>query len=73
VIVRLLPNAKANINAKDFNEKTALYWVAVDGDEALVQLLLEVRLLLKANVYLDADDSDGMVALHWAVEHGTTQ
>ena len=73
MIVWLLLNAKANINAKDFNEKTALYWVAVDGDEALVQLLLEVRLLLKANVYLNADDSDGIVALHWAVEHGTTQ
>jgi ankyrin repeat domain-containing protein 50 len=64
-IVRLLLEAKADVDAKDsFGRRTALHWAAENGHEAVVRLLLEV----KADV--DAKDIERGTALHRAALNG---
>src|SRR5271154_3699291 len=63
-VVRLLLEAKANVDAEDKGGLTALYWGAENGHETVVRLLLES----KANV--NAKDDNGYTALHGAAEKG---
>ncbi|KAI9892747.1 MAG: hypothetical protein M1814_001167 [Vezdaea aestivalis] len=61
LIVRLLLEKGADIEAKDNSGKTALYWAARNGHETVVRLLLEEGADFKAK------DDEGGIALHWAV------
>ena len=63
-MVRLLLEAKANVNAEGKDGSMALYWGAKNGHEAVVRLLLES----KANV--NAKDAGGYTALHGAAYNG---
>jgi ankyrin repeat protein len=63
-VVRLLLEAKADVDKKNRYGRTALYWAANKGHEAMVWLLLEA----KADV--DAKDKDGRTALYWAADKG---
>ena len=42
-IVRLLLEAKADVNVQENYGRTALYWAALNGHEAVVKLLLEAK------------------------------
>ena len=64
VVVRLLLEAKADVEAKDNYGQTALYCAAQDGHEEVVRLLLE------AKADIEAKNNDGWTALHWAVWDG---
>src|SRR5450432_1000179 len=53
-VVKLLLEAKADVNVQDSYGGTALYWAARSGHEAVVKLLLA-----KDGVGLDPKDTDG--------------
>ena len=63
-VVRLLIDAKADVNAKNISRETALMRAAANGHEAVVRLLIEA----KANV--DAKDSYGWTALMSTAANG---
>jgi ankyrin repeat domain-containing protein 50 len=63
-VVRLLIEAKVDVDTKSSSGRTALYRAAVNGHEAVVQLLIEA----KADV--DAKSSDGWTALYVAAANG---
>ena len=56
----------ADVNAKDPDGRTALYWASRNGHTDCVKLLIEA----KADV--NAKDSDGRTALYWASCKGHT-
>jgi ankyrin repeat protein len=63
-VVKLLLQAKANIEWKDFEGQTPLSRAAGDGYEAIVKLLLE------ANANTKSKDSYGRTPLSWAAKNG---
>src|SRR5436853_2407764 len=64
-VVKLLLNAKADVNSIDGYSRTVLSWAAGNGHEAVV------RLLLGAGAKVDADPKDrGGTALSWAAGNG---
>jgi ankyrin repeat protein len=66
VIIKLLLEAKADVNSKDdFGGRTPLSWAAENGHEGIVKLLLEA----KANIN-SKDDFGGQTPLSWAAENG---
>ncbi|GKU09852.1 unnamed protein product, partial [Fusarium langsethiae] len=65
VIVKLLLNKDAEIEAKDRNGRTPLLLAAWNGHEAIVKLLLDT-----GKVDPDAKDEYGLTPLSWAAENG---
>ena len=59
---KILVEAKANINAKDFEEETPLHDAVCNGSEACV------RILLAARAQVDLMNDDGYTALAHAIE-----
>jgi ankyrin repeat protein len=59
-IVKLLLEAKPDVNLKDNKGRTPLSWAAANGDEGVVKLLLEA----KPNFNLQ--DNKGRMPLSWA-------
>ena len=66
-IVKILIDAKPDINAADYNGYTALHWAALKGNTEFAELLI------KAEAYVNAVDNDGKTALHWAAEKEYTE
>jgi ankyrin repeat protein len=63
-VVRLLPEAKADVEAKNEDQRTALHRAAENGHEAVVWLLIE------ANANVEAKDKHRWTSLHWAAMGG---
>jgi ankyrin repeat protein len=63
-VVRLLLEAKADVNVKDSHGETALYRAVRNGHAAVVKLLLEA----KADINVKSDF--GATVLHWAAGEG---
>jgi ankyrin repeat domain-containing protein 50 len=63
-VVKLLLDAKADINPKDDGGRTPLLWAAENGHEAVV------KLLLGAKADIDSKDDSGRTPLSWAAENG---
>ena len=61
----LLETGKLDVDPKDNDGRTPLWWAAGYGSEAVVKLLLETG---KADV--DSKDNDGRTPLSWAARHG---
>ncbi|KAF3056934.1 Serine/threonine-protein phosphatase 6 regulatory ankyrin repeat subunit B [Trichoderma lentiforme] len=61
-IVRLLIDASADLNAKDYNEATPLH-LAVRADS-----ITTIKLLLRAGADLDAVDENDKTPLHYAID-----
>jgi hypothetical protein len=64
VMVKLLLEAKANVDSRFNDGRTPLSWAAENGHEGIVKLLLEA----KAGV--DSEDNNGQTPLLWAAENG---
>ena len=68
-IIGLLNNGrdtgKADVNSKDSYGRTPLWWAALNGDEAIVKLLLET-----GKVDIECKDKDNWTPLLWAIEGG---
>lgn len=62
--MRLLLEHEADIEAKDEDGETALYWAARNRHEAVI------RLLLKHQADIGAKDKDGATALHCPAWNG---
>jgi len=62
--VSLLLSHGANINMKDFNGRTALYWAGEGVAE-------NTKLLIEKGIEVSTVDKSGRTALHWACEKGT--
>ena len=65
VMVKLLLEAKPEVDSKDDDGRTPLSWAAENGHEGIVKLLLEA----KANIN-SKDDFGGQTPLSWAAENG---
>jgi len=64
IVREYLAQRGANVNAADDRGMTALHWVAGDGREAVV------RLLLQHGADVNAASTDGVTALHWVAGDG---
>ncbi|KAI9889411.1 MAG: hypothetical protein M1814_005347 [Vezdaea aestivalis] len=64
LIVRLLSEKGADVEAKTNDGSTALYWAARNGHETVVKLLLE------KGADVEAKGEYGWTALHWAARNG---
>ncbi|KAI9889110.1 MAG: hypothetical protein M1814_005771 [Vezdaea aestivalis] len=64
LIIQLLLENGADIEAKDKEGRTALHWAAENGHEAVIKLLLE------KGADIEAKDGYGTTALHWAAGNG---
>jgi hypothetical protein len=63
-VVKLLLDKQADVDSKDGDGRTPLWWAAENGHEAVVKLLLDKQ----ADV--DSKDGDGRTPLSWAAENG---
>jgi len=64
VVVRLLLEKGANIEARDNTGRTALHWAAERGREEVVQLLLD------KGADIEAEDNARRTPWHWADQNG---
>ena len=64
LVVELLINSGANVNASDYSGSTALHYAAAKGHQNALLLLLHSQAII------DARDSDGNTALHLACNNG---
>ena len=60
-------NKKANVNATDWEDNTALMWVASNGNVPIVNILIE------AGAYVNAKNEYGDTALMWAVSNANAE
>jgi ankyrin repeat protein len=60
----LLDTGKVDVNAKDNDGQTPLYWAVENGRKGIVKLLLDTD---EADV--DAKDKCGRTPLYWAAEN----
>ncbi|KAL6892082.1 ankyrin repeat-containing domain protein [Trichoderma evansii] len=63
-VARALFHNTREVNAKDTNGRTPLFWAAKNGHEAVVKLLLE------KGANLEAEDERGRTPLSLAAEYG---
>jgi ankyrin repeat protein len=63
-VVKLLLEAKADVNSKDENSRTLLFLAAEGGHEAVVKLLVE------KGADINTKDKDGLTPLSWAAGNG---
>ena len=61
----LLETGKVNVDSKDNDSWTPLWWAAGNGHEAVVKMLLDT-----GNVDVDSKDNDGRTPLLWAAKNG---
>jgi hypothetical protein len=65
-MAELLLKAGANIESKDSNSQTPLWWAARNGNTAMAKLLLE------AGANIETKDSNSQTPLWWAARNGNT-